>query len=139
MITGSLMAVLIAFMTTDTSWQPLTSFMLLWVIHIIDSNLVTPLVIGSRVSLNPLMGIFVLFLFGELWGLAGLFLALPLSAILKVIFDTVPGLKAYGFLLGVPERYHLKKHSYLHIKQLNRLITIRKQKPISESSPGESI
>jgi len=127
MIVGSLAAVLVAFRTTDTSWQPLAAFISLWIIHIIDSNLVAPLVIGSRVSLNPLMAIFVLFLFGELWGLPGLFLALPLTAIMKVIFDVVPGLKAYGFLLGEPEKYHLKKHSYLHIKRLHQLI--HKPKP----------
>ena len=136
MIIGSLVAVLVAFMTTDTSWQPLTAFSLLWIIHIIDSNLVAPLVIGSRVSLNPLMAIFVLFLFGELWGLPGLFLALPLTAIMKVIFDTVPGLKAYGFLLGEPEKYHLKKHSYLHIKRLHELI--HKQKPVKATLLQES-
>jgi predicted PurR-regulated permease PerM len=139
MIVGSLVALLVAFITTATSWQPLTAFALLWVIHIIDSNLVAPLVIGSRVSLNPLMAIFVLFLFGELWGLPGLFLALPLTAILKVIFDTVPGLKAYGFLLGEPEKYHLKKYSYLHIKILHSLFITRKQKPITNSLPGEII
>lgn len=139
MIAGSLVALLVAFMTTDTSWQPLTAFALLWVIHIIDSNLVAPLVIGSRVSLNPLMAIFVLFLFGKLWGLPGLFLALPLSAIIKVIFDTVPALKAYGFLLGEPEKYHLKKYSYLHIKSLHSLFTARKQKPIADSLPGEPV
>jgi predicted PurR-regulated permease PerM len=128
MIVGSLVALLVAFMTTETSWQPLTAFGVLWIIHIIDSNLVSPLVIGSRVSLNPLVGIFVLFLFGELWGLPGLFLALPLTAMLKVVFDTVPGLKAYGFLLGEPEKYHLKKRSYLHIKRLHRLVEMRKVK-----------
>jgi predicted PurR-regulated permease PerM len=139
MVVGSLIALLVAFTTTTTSWQPLTVFILLWIIHIIDSNLISPLVIGSRVSLNPLMAIFVLILFGELWGLSGLFLALPLTAIVKVIFDTVPELKAYGFLLGEPEKYHLKKHSYLHIKGLHRLFVLRKQKPISESLPDESI
>jgi predicted PurR-regulated permease PerM len=122
MIVGSLIALLVAFMTTDTSWQPLTAFTALWVIHIIDSNILAPLIVGSRVSLNPLMAIFVLFLFGELWGLPGLFLALPLTAIVKVIFDIVPGLKAFGFLLGEPEKYHLKKHSYLYIKGLNRFV-----------------
>jgi len=136
MIVGSLVAVLVAFMTTNTSWQPLTAFTSLWIIHIIDSNLVSPLVIGSRVSLNPLMAIFVLFLFGELWGLPGLFLALPLTAIMKVIFDTAPGLKAYGFLLGEPEKYHLKKHSYLHIKRLHQLI--HKPKPEKASLLQES-
>jgi predicted PurR-regulated permease PerM len=126
MIVGSLIAVLVTLMTTHTSWQPITVFVVLWVIHIIDSNVVSPLVIGSRVSLNPLIAIFVLFLFGELWGLAGLFLALPLTAILKVIFDTVPDLKAYGFLLGEPEKHHLK-NQYLHIRRLHRLIEIRRK------------
>ena len=140
MIAGSLLALLVAFMTTNTSWQPLTAFSLLWVIHIIDSNLVSPVVIGSRVSLNPLMGIFMLFLFGELWGLPGLFLALPLTAILKVIFDVVPGLKAYGFLLGEPEKYHLKKHSYLHIKVLHRLVQKPEAivKPLQDDSTNQS-
>jgi predicted PurR-regulated permease PerM len=43
---------------------------------------------------------------GELiWGIPGLILALPLTAILKVIFDHVPALHAYGFLLGeAPKR-----------------------------------
>ena len=51
----------------------------------------------------------------------------------------MPGLKSYGFLLGAPEHYHLKKHSYLYIKKLHQLIEMRKQKPISESLPGEPI
>jgi predicted PurR-regulated permease PerM len=135
MIAGSLLALLVAFITTDTSWQPLTSFILLWVIHIIDSNLVAPLVIGHRVSINPLVAIFVLFLFGELWGLPGLFLAIPLTAILKVIFDVVPGLHPYGFLLGEPQKYHLKKHSFHYLKILQRKKEMENQKPMSESIP----
>jgi len=138
MIVGSLLAVLVAFVTTDTSWQPLTGFIVLWVIHIIDSNLLTPMIIGHRVSLNPLVAIFVLFLFGELWGLPGLFLAIPLTAILKVIFDAVPGLHPYGFLLGEPQKYHLKKHSLLHVKILQQKKVMENQKPISESLPHET-
>lgn len=68
MIVGSLLAVFVAFITTDTSWQPLLALSVLWIIHIIDSNLVAPLLIGHKVSLNPLVAIFVLILFGELWG-----------------------------------------------------------------------
>ena len=139
MIVGSLLAVLIAFITTDTSWQPLTAFILLWVIHIIDSNLVAPMIIGHKVSLNPLVAIFVLFLFGELWGLAGLFLAIPLTAILKVIFDAVPGLQPYGFLLGEPQKYHLKKHSLQHVNVLQRKKEMENQKPMSESLPDEPL
>ena len=139
MIVGSLLALLVAFITTDTGWQPLTAFSLLWVIHMIDSNLVAPMVIGHKVSLNPLVAIFVLFLFGELWGLPGLFLAIPLTAILKVIFDAVPGLHPYGFLLGEPQKYHLKKHSMLHVSVLQRKKDMENQKPLSESLPDEPV
>jgi len=139
MIIGSLLAVLIAFVTTNTGWQPLTAFTLLWIIHMIDSNLVTPLLIGHKVSLNPLVAIFVLFLFGELWGLPGLFLAIPLTAILKVIFDAVPGLHPYGFLLGEPQKYHLKKHSMAHVNVLQRKKEMENQKPLSESLPDEPV
>jgi len=138
MIVGSLIAVLAALVTTNSGWQPLTTFIVLWIIHIIDSNFVSPMVIGSRVSINPLVAIFVLFLFGELWGLPGLFLALPLTAILKVIFEAIPGLKSYAFLLGSPEKYHLKKHSLQHIQIVQRMMDMRKQKPIIESLPDES-
>jgi predicted PurR-regulated permease PerM len=139
MIVGSLLAVFVAFITTDTSWQPLLAFSVLWVIHIIDSNLVAPLLIGHKVSLNPLVAVFVLILFGELWGLPGLFLAIPLTAILKVIFDAVPGLQPYGFLLGEPQKYHLKKHSFLHIKILQRKKVMENQKPMIDSLPDEPV
>ena len=87
MIVGSAIALLVALLTTQTVWQPVTAVSILWVIHMIDSNIVAPYVIGSRVNINPLVAIFILFLFGELWGLSGLFLAFPLVAILKVIFE----------------------------------------------------
>lgn len=133
MIVGSLLTLLVAFVTTDTSWQPLTAFGLLWLIHIIDSNLVTPLIIGHKVNINPLVAIFLLFLFGELWGLAGLFLAIPLTAILKVIFDAVPGLHPYGFLLGEPQKYHLKKYSLFYINAFQRKKEMENKKPMGES------
>jgi predicted PurR-regulated permease PerM len=137
MIIGSILALVTAFITTTTDWQPLTAFIVLWVIHIIDSNLISPMVIGSRVDINPLMGIFMLFLFGELWGLPGLFLAFPLTAILKVIFDTVPALKPYGFLLGEPEKYHLKRYSLIHIKRL-RSIAERRKTRIGEGGVSQT-
>jgi predicted PurR-regulated permease PerM len=37
---------------------------------------------------------------GALWGVTGMFLSIPITAIFKVIFDRAEGLKPYGFLLG---------------------------------------
>ncbi len=138
MIAGSAMIFVIALLTTNTDWQPLTALGVLWVIHIIDSNIVAPAVIGSKVNINPLIAILVLFLFGELWGLPGLFLAFPLAAILKVIFDRVPALKAWGFLLGEPQKYHLKKYSLPHLRRKMNLADNKKMEPMEDKLPGET-
>ena len=80
----------------------------------------------------------MLFLFGALWGLPGLFLGFPLTAILKVIFDTVPALKPYGFLLGEPEKHLLKRYSMVHIKRLHNLVERRKSKISAGNSTTHS-
>ncbi len=74
-------------------------------VQFIEANFITPLVIGSKVSINPLVAMLAL-LGGEmLWGIPGLILALPFTAIIKVIFDHVPTLQPYGFILGeAPKR-----------------------------------
>jgi len=80
---------------------------IVWIatVQFIEANFVTPLVIGSKVSINPLVAMLAL-LGGEmLWGIPGLILALPFTAIIKVIFDHVPTLQPYGFILGeAPKR-----------------------------------
>jgi predicted PurR-regulated permease PerM len=60
--------------------------------------------VGSKVSINPLAAIIALLLWETLWGLPGLVLALPLTAIIKVIFDSIEGLTPYGFLIGEAEK-----------------------------------
>jgi hypothetical protein len=76
--------------------------------------------VGSKISLNPLIAVFSLLVFGKLWGLSGLILALPVTAICKIIFDLLPGFKAVGFLLGRPQKYHFKKYSHLHARLRSR-------------------
>lgn len=90
------------------SLSPANTFAVIaWVaaVQFIEGNFITPLVVGSKVSVNPMVAMFAL-LIGELiWGIPGLILALPLTAIMKVIFDHVPALEAYGYLLGeAPKR-----------------------------------
>jgi predicted PurR-regulated permease PerM len=56
--------------------------------------------VASKVKINGLISIIVVLLGGMLWGLSGMFLAIPLTAIVKVIFDHVEGMKPWGYLLG---------------------------------------
>jgi len=69
-------------------------------VQFIDNNFLVPRIVASKVKLNALASIIVVLVGGTLWGVAGMFLALPLTAIIKVIFDRVPSMKPFGFLLG---------------------------------------
>jgi predicted PurR-regulated permease PerM len=74
-------------------------------IHAIDSNLLLPTIVGSKVRLNALIT-FLGIVFGEMvWGLSGMFLSIPTIAILKIIFDRIESLKPWGFLLGGDYEY----------------------------------
>jgi predicted PurR-regulated permease PerM len=75
-------------------------------VQFLEANFITPNITGSKVSLNPFAAILALILGGEIWGASGMILAIPVVAILKVVFDAYEPLRPIGFLLGDvhPER-----------------------------------
>lgn len=100
-------SILPALFTLGTDPNPLKALGVVGVflfVQVLEGNFITPYIVGSKVSINPLAAIIVLIMWGQLWGLTGLILALPLTAILKVIFDSIDDLKPYGFLLGAAEK-----------------------------------
>lgn len=97
---GAILPITYAFLTKDSLWYTFGVFMAFYVIQLFESNLFTPKIVGGKVSMNPLMTIIALFVGNFIWGLAGMILFIPGMAILKVIFDEVEGMEAYGFLLG---------------------------------------
>ena len=70
------------------------------VFHLIALNLLYPKLVGARVHLNPLVVTIALMVWYLLWGAAGLFLAIPITAGLKAAFDSIPSLRPYGQILG---------------------------------------
>lgn len=70
------------------------------IVQLIDNNFLVPRIVASKVKVNALVSIIVVLIGGALWGVAGMFLSIPLTAIAKVIFDRVEELEAYGFLIG---------------------------------------
>ncbi len=101
---GSLLPALFTLLTHDNPLVALGVIGVFSFVQILEGNFITPYIVGSKVSINPLAAIIVLLLWGQLWGVTGLILALPMTAILKVVFDAVEPLKPYGFLLGEAER-----------------------------------
>lgn len=101
---GSLLPAAYALVTEDNPLKAVGVIGVFLFVQTIEGNFITPYIVGSKVSINPLAAIIVLILWENVWGLAGLVLALPMTAILKVIFDAVDSLKPYGFLLGEAEK-----------------------------------
>ncbi|MEO5906351.1 MAG: AI-2E family transporter [Saprospiraceae bacterium] len=94
---------------TDPSYA-LYAVGLFFVIQLIDNYIIIPKVVGSRIKINALVAIVVVIAGGAIWGVAGMFLALPLIAIIKVIFDRIEPLEPWGFLFGdtMPPMVRLK-------------------------------
>ena len=99
MITATILPMVIALATLEPS-AALWVLALYSAVQFIDNNLIVPNVVASRVELNALVSIIVVMVGGALWGIPGMFLAIPLTAVLKVAFDHVPSLQPFGFLLG---------------------------------------
>ncbi|MBA3900657.1 MAG: AI-2E family transporter [Bacteroidetes bacterium] len=99
-IVGTALPMMIAFITKDSATYPLMVLAVYLIIQLIDNNFIVPMVVGSKVKLNALVSIIVVIIGGAIWGISGMFLSIPLLAILKVVFDNVESLRPWGFLLG---------------------------------------
>ncbi len=91
---------IITFSTKSSSTDTLLVLMLYVFIQFIDNHYVIPKVVASKVKINGFISIIVVLAGGALWGIPGMFLSIPLTAIIKVIFDRIDSLKPWGFLLG---------------------------------------
>jgi predicted PurR-regulated permease PerM len=103
-----LLPVLIATVTKDgysAQVEVIVSYLL---IQFVDSNIIFPRFVSIKVQINALISLLVVFLGNAMWGIPGMFLMLPIVAVLKIIFDRVEDLKPWGKLLGdeVP-LYHM--------------------------------
>ncbi|MHB1278230.1 MAG: AI-2E family transporter [Bacteroidia bacterium] len=72
------------------------------VIQFFDNNFVVPKILGSKVKLNALVSFFAVIAGAALWGIPGMFLAIPILGIVKLILDVSPSLKHWGEFLGEP-------------------------------------
>jgi predicted PurR-regulated permease PerM len=97
---GSILPIIFALLTKDTIWGAIGVVIVFSIVQFLESNYFTPKVVGSRVSINPFAAIVALLIGGELWGAAGMILSIPITAICKLIFDTLPSTKPIGYFIG---------------------------------------
>ena len=80
---GGLLPFLYAIGTANEAWQPVAVVILFAVVQVLEGNFITPKVVGSSVSINPLAALIALLVGAEIWGIVGMILSLPCIAILN--------------------------------------------------------
>lgn len=100
---GGLIAIVLTMLFAWVTKSPLSAGLVLLAhltVQFIDNNFLMPKIVGSKVKINALVSILVVLIGGELCGVPGMFLSIPVTAIIKVICDKIEPLKSLGFLLG---------------------------------------
>ena len=102
---GSLLPVIMAIITKVDISYAFGAIGVAVFVQLIDNNFISPYVVGSSVSINPLTAIIALIIGALVWGTAGMILSIPLTGMLKVAFDNIESLKPYGYLIGEEVNY----------------------------------
>jgi predicted PurR-regulated permease PerM len=99
-IVGTALPMMVALVTKDSAWYALYIFAAYSVVQVIDNNFIVPKIVSSKVKINALISIVAIIVGGALWGIAGMFLFIPIVAILKLILDRTTSFKPWGEVLG---------------------------------------
>ncbi len=97
---GATIPVLYAFMSQDELWVPIAVALMFWFIQLLESNFLSPKIVGSSVNVNAFAAILSLIIGASVWGIAGMVLFLPFAAMLKVVFQEYKELKPVALLIS---------------------------------------
>ena len=89
--------------TLGTLWQPLSVVGLFLVLHLVEGYIITPIVYGKAVKIDPVTCLLGVMLFGWIWGPIGSMLAMPMMILLRGLISITPGTPALDALADVEE------------------------------------
>jgi predicted PurR-regulated permease PerM len=97
---GNVIGVLLTMTSSTELWPIFTVLGVIAGIQFLDNNILMPRIVGSKVKINALFAILGVIIGGNIAGVAGMFLSMPIIAVLKVIFDRTDMFRQWGVLLG---------------------------------------
>ncbi|RTY95035.1 AI-2E family transporter [Flavobacterium sp. GT3R68] len=116
------------------------------IVQLIDNNLIVTMIVSSKVKINALASIVGIVIGGAMCGVPGMFLAIPILAILKVIFDRIESLKPWGYLISddLPKTYTwrnitLPLFDSETAKEITQTITESKPPVFTKTTTGEPL
>ena len=125
---GNVIGVLLTLSSSQDITPIITVLVTIAIVQFLDNNILMPRILGSKVRINALTSIVGVIIGGALAGVSGMFLSLPIIAVLKVIFDRSTTFRQWGVLFG-DERPKRSPMSFPVFRLKNRAVqdTIKKQ------------
>ncbi len=96
---GGLFPVMVALVTKDSAWYAVGVVAVYAFIQFLEGNFITPNIMGSRVSINPFVALVSMIIGGQILGIAGLIIAIPLVGIVKLLFSHSRTLSPFVILM----------------------------------------
>jgi AI-2 transport protein TqsA len=87
-------------LANGTGNQALSFGIALVAVHFVDANVILPRIVGGRVKMNPLITIIAVLIGRLVWGIPGMFLFIPLTAIIRIISARIEDMKPWAILIG---------------------------------------
>jgi predicted PurR-regulated permease PerM len=94
------MPMIVALVTKSSPWYPFYVLAAYYFIQLIDNHYIVPYIVASKIKINALFSVIIVLVGNAIWGIPGMFLSMPMLAIVKLICDHIEPLKPWGFLLG---------------------------------------
>jgi predicted PurR-regulated permease PerM len=99
-LVASVLPILFALVQFDNPMIAVWLGIIIIVMHFSVGNVLEPAMMGRSIQLSPLLILFSLIFWGSVWGIAGMFLSVPLTAIIKIGLDNIRPLRPLGVLMG---------------------------------------
>jgi len=99
-VAGVIVLGTVGLLTFDTLWQGLLPSAWYLLLHLLEANLITPVLLGRRFTLNPVVVFVSLIFWTWLWGVPGALLSVPILVSIKVVCDRVPTFSSVSELLS---------------------------------------
>jgi len=96
---GIVLFLVVGLISMGPVWMALLPAALYFGIHVIEGEIITPLLLANRFTINPVAVILSLIFWYWMWGVPGAILAVPMLAIIKIICDRLQPFRAFGHLL----------------------------------------
>ena len=96
---GIVVMLLMGFSSFNDPVQSLLPAAIYLGLHTLEGQIITPIVLGKRMALSPLILILSLMVFGWMWGIIGLLLAVPLLVCVKIVLSRLEGMDGWAHLL----------------------------------------